>query len=127
MSTTLPLDGITDRDFTLTIERSAGGLQLGLAGTADVRVVEPLAAFLPKLHELVVRESLSRVTVDFTALEFMNSACFKSLVSWIGAIQSDAHKYAIEFRANAAPWQRRSLEALRCFAPDLITVHRPQG
>jgi len=58
-------------------------------------------------------------------LEFMNSSCFKSFVSWVTDIQEldDAKRYKVRFLSNPTyHWQKRSLHSLRCFAVELITV-----
>ncbi len=72
-----------------------------------------------------VDERPRRVVVDFRALELMSSSCFESFVTWIGQVQEalPGERYPIEFRSNAQMhWQRRSLNALRCFALDLVTI-----
>ena len=58
-------------------------------------------------------------------LEFMNAACFRAFVRWIQELQELPHarQYLICFRSNRdRPWQRRSINALKCFATDLISV-----
>jgi hypothetical protein len=96
-----------------------------LRGTADIHAIEPLDEFLSALHRDAVSLRAKRVEVDFRELEFMNSSCFKCFVSWIGMVQDlpPAEQYGIALRSNPrVHWQRRSLNALRSFAADLLSV-----
>jgi hypothetical protein len=63
--------------------------------------------------------------VDFRELEFMNSSCFKCFVTWLGIVQDlePTRQYKIVFASNRElHWQRRSLNALRCFAMGVVTI-----
>jgi hypothetical protein len=86
---------------------------------------EGLDGLLPRVHEEALRRSAAEVVVDFRKLEFMNSSCFKSFVTWISEVQELAPEKQYRLRLLSSPemhWQRRSLHALRCFAVDLISV-----
>jgi anti-anti-sigma regulatory factor len=101
------------------------GLRVIFAGCADSTAMQELDALLRRVHEESVARKVPEVTIDFRALEFMNSSCFKAFVSWISRIQElDAGaQYRICFLSDDAKhWQRRSLGALSCFAADLISV-----
>jgi hypothetical protein len=103
----------------------AGELVVHFAGTADSRAIASIDALLTKVHSEARRLDLPRVTVDFRAFDFMNSSCFKAFVTWIGLVQEleETHQYRIRFLSDEGKhWQRRSLDALRCFAIDLIEV-----
>ena len=68
---------------------------------------------------------MTEAVIDLRDLEFMNSSCFKSFVSWITDIQElePAQQYKVRFLSNSKlHWQKRSLHSLRCFAVELITV-----
>lgn len=100
-------------------------LVLLLSGTADQRDTDFLDQVLANVHAEAVRLKLTEVAVDVRDLEFMNSTAFKALLSWITAIvgMSAGEQYQIRFLSDARhQWQRRSLEALRCFAVNLISV-----
>jgi hypothetical protein len=100
-------------------------LVLSLAGTADMRVSDALDALFRQIHEHAVSTGVSRVVVDMTGLQFMNSSCFKSLVGWIVGLQGTepVKRYRVCFLSDPEVlWQRRSLKTLSCFAPELITV-----
>ncbi|AKT36894.1 STAS domain-containing protein [Chondromyces crocatus] len=111
----------------LSVEATCHGevVELRLSGTADMRVSEALERVLSRVHEEAQRSEVKQVRVDLRALEFMNSSCLKSFVTWIGNARdvSEKHRYSIHFISRSEIlWQRRSLHALRCFAVDLISV-----
>jgi len=123
MITSLP--SLTQPGVKLTTSETPGGLDISFSGTADMSAIDALDAYLEAIHDIATRRHVERVRVDVRALQFMNSSCFKSFVMWIGLLQDaePANRYSIEFRSNAEMlWQRRSLNALRCFATDLISI-----
>lgn len=108
-----------------TDEAADGGLDLRFTGTADIHAIEPLDIYLAAIHAAALGRRTRCVRVDFRRLEFMNSSCFRSFVSWIGYVQDAplSDRYQIEFQSNPqVHWQRRSLNALRCFAAELVSI-----
>jgi hypothetical protein len=100
-------------------------LSVQMLGNWDMSGIGPLGAFLTSLQSEVIRLHLPEVVVHFDRVEFMNSSCFKSFVKWVSSLrQLEADKrYKIKFRTNTSlQWQRRSLEALRCFAKTHVTI-----
>jgi hypothetical protein len=123
MNTALPT--LSQPGFDLTTAEITDGLDLRFSGTADMYAIDTLDAYLGAVHTTALERHARRVRVDFRKLEFMNSSCFKSFVSWIGHVQdaAPADRYQIEFLSNPQMhWQRRSLNALRCFAMDLVSI-----
>jgi hypothetical protein len=103
------------------------GFLVSFSGTAELSAKPGLDDLLGRLHAELLSRHVRQVSVDVTKLEFMNSSCFKSFVSWIDEATKveDPDQYRIEFLTNAAHhWQKRSLHALECFAPELITVKK---
>jgi hypothetical protein len=95
------------------------------AGNADLRNREVLERTLREIHGELLQLAAREVVVDFMKLEFMNSSCFKSFISWISWLQGTEEdvRYCIRFRMNQAiHWQKRSLHALKCFAADLVSI-----
>ena len=116
---------VEGRDFSATAALTGATLSLKLTGNADMNAKESLDALLPRVHEESMRSSAAEVVVDFRELEFMDSSCFKSFVTWISEVQELAEEKRYRIRLLSRPemhWQRRSLHALRCFAVDLITI-----
>ncbi|HEY4059491.1 MAG TPA: hypothetical protein VGM39_22890 [Kofleriaceae bacterium] len=114
-----------DRDFSLEVVDDGGKLTSTFVGNADMAATGPLSELLPQLHDKLVERGARELAVDFQQLEFMNSACLKLFVNWIVQIQETPadQQYKLMFRSNPElRWQRRSLQALACFASDLVLV-----
>ena len=112
-------------DFTAHANASERSILFRLTGTADLTVKSHLDSFLHAVHAEAQRRLAEVVTVDVRQLDFINSSCLKSFVSWICTVQGQPSegKYRIVFLSNPSkPWQRRSLSSLACIASDLITV-----
>jgi hypothetical protein len=119
----LPIERAAELTAMLTHEAPA--LVVRLQGTADLRVTDTVESILNSVHAKAMELSIAEVKMDLRDLEFMNSSCFKSFVSWIGQVQDlpEAGQYRILFLSNPSIlWQRRSLHALSCFAADLIKI-----
>jgi hypothetical protein len=100
-----------------------GGLLITFDGTGDVAAVELLSSYLKRVHTEVSRLALPEVVCDFRKLSFMNSSCFKAFVLWIDTVKNATPSYRIRFVTSPdLHWQKRSLEALRRLASDVVTV-----
>lgn len=100
-------------------------LTVRLTGNADLDARGVLEALLPRVHSEAIRAATPEVIIDFNGLEFMNSSCFRSFVSWLSEVQDlpPERQYRIRLRSNATIlWQRRSLHALKYFAHDLVSI-----
>lgn|GEM_PF-461281 len=120
----LPLP-IQSAELNATLTMVDHALLVRMSGTADLRVTDTVEKLLTTVHREATSNHLEEVKVDLRNLEFMNSSCFKSFVSWIGQVQdlAESAQYRILFLSNPAIlWQRRSLNALSCFAAHLITI-----
>jgi len=105
--------------------RTDGELRILFEGIADLRAVDQLKEWLPKVHAEALKLGVKDVSVDFRELDFMNSSCFKAFVVWLNALQQlePDRQYRLCFLSNPDQhWQRRSLHALRCFAVDLVRI-----
>ena len=119
----LDIPAIETTELRASASFDAGRVKVTFAGSADSRAMKSIDALLRRLHDEALRLAVPEVTVDFREFDFMNSSCFKAFVTWIGNVQElDAPKqYMIRFLSDEKKhWQRRSLDALRCFAIDLI-------
>jgi hypothetical protein len=122
---TTGIDPIKDIDFTADSKIEGRNLVVVLTGNADLNVKNELDRFLVDVHRVAGSLGAEEVSVDVRRLEFMNSSCLKCLVSWISQIQEQPPEkhYRIAFLATPAMyWQRRSLHALSCLAPELVSV-----
>lgn len=101
----------------------ADTLSITFSGTGDVGAIELLADYLKRAHAEAERLAVAEVTCDFRQLMFMNSSCFKAFVVWIDTVKSSARAYRIRFLTDPEMhWQRRSLEALRRLATNVVLV-----
>jgi len=102
-----------------------GRWRVRFSGVADTRVVSELDALLKTLHREVVRGGAEEVIVDFRALEFMNSSCFKPFVAWFAELRGlePSKRYRVCFKSDEDKhWQRRSLHALSSFGLDFVRI-----
>jgi hypothetical protein len=82
-----------------------------------------LADYLKRAHAEAERLVVAEVKCDFRQLLFMNSSCFKAFVVWIDTVKSSPRAYRIRFLTDPEMhWQRRSLEALRRLATNVVLV-----
>jgi hypothetical protein len=118
----LPVEQAAELRARLTHEE--GTLVAKLSGTADLRVTDSVEAILTRVHQKAMELGIPEVKMDLRELEFMNSSCFKSFVSWISEVSDlSTGQYRIRFLSNPRIlWQRRSLHALSCFAAELVTI-----
>jgi len=119
----LPLVSSPTFSASSTFEDQA--LIVRFTGNADLGAKSALEALLPRIHAEALRVGTPEVIIDFTGLEFMNSSCFRSFVSWLSEVQDlpVERQYRIRLIANSGMlWQRRSLHALKCFADELIRI-----
>ena len=100
-------------------------LVVRFSGNADMEATPVLEHYLRDLHQSVLAEKISCVIFDIADLDFMNSSSFKSFVTWISHVVKapPAQRYQVRFLSNPElQWQRRSLEALLRFAPDVVAI-----
>ncbi len=102
-----------------------GQLSLSFAGSADSRSQAAIETMLGRVHSEALRLNLPEVAIDFRDCDFVNSSCFKAFVVWLEQIQElDAEQqYRLRFYSDdTKAWQRRSLQALSCFAIELVHI-----
>lgn len=102
-----------------------GQLALVFAGSADSRSQDAIQALLNRVHTEALRLRLPEVAIDFRDCDFVNSSCFKAFVVWLEQIQEldAAEQYRLRFFSDdTKAWQRRSLQALSCFAIELVHI-----
>jgi hypothetical protein len=99
-------------------------LNVLLEGTADYAAADDMDSLLSRAHAEAVQADVIEAVVDLRQLEFMNSTCFRSIVTWITDINELADKrYKVKFLSNPQLyWQKRSLHSIQAFAPDLVTI-----
>lgn len=121
----LAIDPIVANRLTVEAMLDGRSLHVSMYGVADGQLMSRLASFLNRVHFEARRLRVTEVRVDLRHLEFMDSSCLKAFVTWLGSQQdlSPESQYPIRFLFNAANhWQRKTLQALRAFAPDVRCV-----
>jgi anti-anti-sigma factor len=116
---------ISGADFSGKAEHVDDAIRVALTGNADHLVIDAVEKLFTNVHAEAVRLGAKSAIIDLRQLEFMNSSCFKVLVSWISMIRDleAMQQYTVQFVSNPSiHWQRRSLHSLRCFASELISV-----
>lgn len=116
---------VSTKDFSGTANRDGAGINIILTGNADSAAPPVLDELLTRIHDEASKAAIREAVVDLRQLEFMNSSSFKSLISWIMLIKEleENQRYRVKFVSNPEQfWQKRSLETLRCFADELISV-----
>ncbi len=107
-----------------------GQLALSFTGSADSRSQDAIEAMLSQTHNEALRLAVPEVAVDFRDCDFVNSSCFKAFVVWLERIQEleASQQYKLRFLSDETKaWQRRSLQALSCFAIELVHVEPKPG
>ena len=119
----LTLTSVGGEGFQVTPTLIDFNLRLVFTGSGDMNATGVVSEYLKLVHEEALRLGLAQVSCDFKQLTFMNSSCFKSFVVWIDTVKNSETRYQIAFLTNPSlPWQRRSLEALRRLAANLVTI-----
>jgi hypothetical protein len=116
---------INREGYSLVTVVAKGEIQVSFTGNGDMDTAPTLNEFLKKLHTEASQLSVRRVVFDFRELYFLNSSCLKCFAHWVGVVNKCPPEaaYGIRFLSTSKRrWQLRSLEALRNFAPAIITV-----
>jgi hypothetical protein len=119
----LQLGAIYSAGFEAVPTLTESVLGIEFSGTGDMNAIALLSEYLKQVHLEALRLNVSEVSCDLQKLVFMNSSCFKSFVVWIDTVKTSPVRYRIAFKTNPnLHWQRRSLEALRRLAANIVTI-----
>ncbi len=113
----------------LRIEPVADGeaVLIRLLGSLDAVTTAVFQVFLDQLHAESLRLHLRRVQLDCGQLYFVHSQGVRCLVQWIARVKQleTARRYEIVFCTHPdLNWQKRSLDAVVRYAPDLVRFER---
>jgi hypothetical protein len=117
-----PLIDVQAGDLHATAHEGDGVITLKLVGTADGLARPGLNQLLGRLHNECNRGSVREVLVDLVELEFMNSSCFKSFITWIVALRRLPDDQQLP---HPLPPQRRARVAGAQPPPDRLLRRRP--
>jgi hypothetical protein len=124
----LNLPPFQDEDFEASAALHERTLTLCFKGSAELHISDRLGPLLTQAHQEALRLGASEIRVDFEQLHFMTSSCLKRFVTWLSELQGSGQKpYAICFVSNPRfRWQKATLAALKCFAPEVVTIQQTQ-
>ena len=111
--------------FSARSENQGTAIIVRLRGNADMAVQERLKAFLDALSAATESKRPSEAVFEIEELYFMNSSCLSLLLRFLNAAlkSPSPNGYKIRFRSNPnLRWQKKSLQALLAYAPDLVIV-----
>ena len=121
----LTIEPLVGPEFFLVLGEQGDQVRIRLSGSVDMDAVPALDPFLRRLHAEVLRERFRLVVIDMSGLHFMSSSPLQCLVAYINLVNklgSDL-RYGVRFLSNPRlHWQRRSLEALYRFAPEVVSI-----
>ncbi len=115
--------------LSATYQLDGQELIVELVGNADHRSSEQMRDLCAQLHTAAMASGVTATVIDIRKLDFMNSSCFKALVTWVTDIQDmdAAKRYRVRVYSNPKmSWQKRSLQSLQYFAVDLVSVEYPE-
>jgi hypothetical protein len=117
---------VAEEKYSAGLTTDGSGLKVVFRGTVStVNPAEILNPFVDAIHGQLAGASAKELRVDFTELEFCNSSGFKAFIHWIQCIQAmpEESRYKLRFVSSPArKWQRTSLLALSCYAPNLVEI-----
>lgn len=118
----LQIVDVKDREFSTKTEHEGSLLTVHMRGNWDMKAVSPLDEFTRSVQAQAKLLKVDRVVFHLGEVEFMNSSCLKSFARWAGVLgKGNDEPYSLTFRTEA-PWQRRSLDALRVLAGGKVTI-----
>jgi hypothetical protein len=124
--TELPYLDVDTKELRVRASRvDADGIQLALTGSAETPAYDALMSLVRRLQAQAHERRPSEVVVDLRELEFMNSTCIKTFVTWLSELREadPGARYPVRFLFDPnKPWQRRTVGALQSFAPSVVTI-----
>lgn len=116
---------VQEPNFRTAGRHDSDRLEISVEGEAGLEALDALGRVLDATHDEAVRLEAKEVVMNLTQLEFLNSSGVKHFVNWLRRASElgEGKGYRIRLVSSPlVPWQRRGLEALRCFAPQRVTI-----
>ncbi len=98
-------------------------LAIELVGVADLDARQEFYTWIREVHTEALSTGVKQVEVNLHQLEFMSSMCVNVLVGWLVSIMELPleEQYAVRLLWDKRQlWQRRSVHALKRFAPRIV-------
>ena len=104
--------------LVINASRSNGKGTVAWRGVSDSRT--PGFFLRPLLRDLSEKMKGAEVTVDFTKLEYMNSATVSPLINFVKSLDGGCKRIVVLF--SETDWQRTHLQCMRAIATTLRNV-----
>ena len=104
--------------LVINASRVNGKGTVNWAGVSDSRT--PGAFLRPVLSDLSEKMKGAEVTVDFTKLEYMNSATVAPVINFVKSLDGTCKRILVLF--SETDWQRTHLQCMRAIATTLRNV-----
>jgi hypothetical protein len=111
--------------FALSLSYTNDLLSIVFSGCADNEAQPLLGRYFEGVHAEVLRTKQTEVIVDVHELYFINSNCFKALVTWVSTVTTEdpTSRYWIRFvKDPSLRWQTRSFDAFHRMSLALVTI-----
>jgi len=102
----------------IQMTRAAGHITVSWLGVSDSR--SPAAFLNPVIEQITRSAGGSAVTVDFTRLEYMNSATVTPLISLVKSLDQAKSRVLLLFAE--VDWQRTHLQCMKAIARTMSNV-----
>jgi anti-anti-sigma regulatory factor len=110
---------VHERDgLTISVSVKGSKAKVEWKGTSDAR--SPSAFLTPLLQDLSSKLKSCNVTVDFTGLEYMNSATVMPLIGFIRQLDRNGQPIVVMFRD--VDWQRTQRNCMTALSRTLKNV-----
>jgi hypothetical protein len=104
--------------LVISASRAFGRGTIAWSGVSDSRT--PSLFLRPVLRDLSEKMKGAEVTVDFTKLEYMNSATVSPLINFVKTLDNNCTRILVLF--SETDWQRTHLQCMRAIATTLRNV-----
>jgi hypothetical protein len=104
--------------LVISASRANGRGTVAWSGVSDSRT--PSNFLRPVLRDVLDKMKGAEVTVDFTKLEYMNSATVSPLINFVKALDVTCTRILVLF--SETDWQRTHLQCMRAIATTLRHV-----
>jgi hypothetical protein len=122
----LRIQPISEKGFTAEAVLDGDELAVRFAGTADLTVKTMMDSFLCQAHAEMCRGDLgaTTVSVDISGLEFINSSCLMTVVTWITTVHEMAmDRYPISFHFKPSRnWQTRTVKVFEHLGQSFVSA-----
>jgi hypothetical protein len=113
------IETLATDQLSIQVFSSPIGFTMAWRGISDTR--EPELVLVPFMRQLARKVRGKRVTIDFTAFEYMNSATVAPIVQFIKLLDAGETSTVLVYNTNVS-WQRVSCVCMKVVARTLTHV-----